>query len=355
MKISFITSTLHSGGSERVMSLLANSFANRGNEVEIICLNKHLVFYPIDEKVKVWFAEEETRSRSIMKKMVWLRRHVKERKPDVVIAFMLEVFCATLASLIGMRVPVVSSERIDPHFFGRAKGFLRWVLLRRTAHLVVQTERIKEFYSPRLQARTTIIRNPVTGKVFSLPEVDKENRIIAVGRLAYQKNYPMMFRAFRKVSEHFPQYKLCVYGDGPQRSEIEAGIAAIGMEDKIVLAGKSDKIIEEMNRSKLFVMSSDYEGMSNALLEAICVGLPVISTDVSGASDLIEQGINGFVTPIGDEEAFSLALEKLLGDEKLMYTMGENNRRKAGDFREDRIVDQWASLITHVVEGGERV
>ena len=95
--------------------------------------------------------------------------------------------------------------------------------------------------------------------------------------------------------------------------------------------------------------------MSNALLEAICVGLPVISTDVSGASDLIEQGINGFVTPIGDEEAFSLALEKLLGDEKLMYTMGENNRRKAGDFREDRIVDQWASLITHVVEGGERV
>lgn len=350
MKLTFVTSTLHAGGSERVMSLLANTFDKRGYEVEIICINKHLVFYPIKDDVKVWFAEDEVKSTSILKKMMWLRKHVKKEKPDVVIAFMLEVFCVTLASLIGINIPVISSERIDPHFFGKAKGFLRWVLLRRTAHLVVQTERIKEFYSPKLQARTTIIKNPVTEKVFELKPVAKENRMIAVGRLAYQKNYPMMFRAFAHVHQDFPDFKLFVYGDGPQKDEICDEIRQLGMGDYIILAGKSDHIIDEMNRSRLFVMSSDYEGMSNALLEAICVGLPVLSTDVSGAKDLIENGKNGYVVPVGDEAAFTVALKQMLSSADMMETMGQNSKSKAPEFKEEKIVEQWEYVINDVVK-----
>lgn len=350
MKLTFVTSTLHAGGSERVMSLLANTFQKRGYEVEIICINKHLVFYPINDGVKVWFAEDEVRSTSILKKMVWLRNHVKSEQPDVVIAFMLEVFCVTLASLIGVNIPVISSERIDPHFFGKAKGFLRWVLLRRTAHLVVQTQRIKEFYSPQLQARTTIIKNPVTEKVFELPLVKKENHIIAVGRLAYQKNYPMMFRAFAQVHQCYPDYKLFVYGDGPQKDEIHAVIRQLGMEDSIILAGKSDHIVDEMNRSRLFVMSSDYEGMSNALLEAVCVGLPALSTDVSGAKDLIEDGKNGYVVPVGDEAAFAAALKKILSSEDKMVEMGRNSKAMAPNFKEEKIVEQWEKVIKEVVK-----
>ena len=345
MKLTFVTSTLHAGGSERVMSLLANTFAQRGYEVEIICINKHLVFYPIDDKVKVWFAEDEVRSTFILKKMGWMRRHIKQECPDVVIAFMLEVYCVTLASLIGIHVPVISSERVDPHFFGKAKGLLRWLLLRRTTHLVVQTERIKEFYSRKIQERTTIIKNPVTEKVFSLQPVEKENRIIAVGRLAYQKNYPMMFRAFAHVHQLYPQYQLVVYGDGPQKEEIRAEITKLKMEEHIVLAGKSDHIVEEMKGSRLFVMSSDYEGMSNALLEAVCVGLPVLSTDVSGARDLICDGKNGFVVPVGDEAAFTSALKQLLLSPEKMEEMGKYSRAMAPEFQEEKIVDQWEKLI----------
>ena len=135
------------------MSLLANSLSDRGYEVEIVCINKHIVFYPLRDKVKVWFAEDEVGA-SIFKKAIWLRKHVTATKPDVVIAFMLDVFCLTLAALIGIKIPVISSERIDPHFFGKAKGFLRWLLLRRTTHLVVQTQQIKAFYSKKLQARS---------------------------------------------------------------------------------------------------------------------------------------------------------------------------------------------------------
>lgn len=349
MKLTFVTSTLHAGGSERVMSLLANNFNKRGHDVEIICFNKHIVFYPIDEGVKVWHAEDEVKSPSIMQKMVWLRKHTKNRKPDVVVAFMLEVYCVTLASLIGVKIPVVSSERIDPHFFGKAKGFLRWLLLRRTDHLVVQTERIKEFYSPKIQARTTIIKNPVTDKVFRLQHVEKEDRIIAVGRLAYQKNYPMMFRAFTHVHRDFPQYKLIVYGDGPQKEEIRAEIKTLGMENIIILAGKSDHIVDEMNKSRLFVMSSDYEGMSNALLEAICVGLPALSTDVSGAKDLIKEGVNGYVVPVDDEAAFTGALKRLLSSPDLMMEMGIKSKAMASNFEEENIVDQWEYVIKNVV------
>lgn len=349
MKLTFVTSTLHAGGSERVMSLLANTFAQKGYEVEIVCINKHLVFYPIDEKVKVWFAEDEVKSPSILKKVFWLRNHIKNDRPNVVIAFMLEVYCVTLASLIGVSVPVISSERIDPHFFGRAKGLLRWLLLRRTTHLVVQTVRIKDFYSAKLQSRTTIIPNPVTDKVFSLTPTLKQKRIIAVGRLAYQKNYPMMFRAFAKVHHDFPDWQLVVYGNGPQKDEIRGVIERLGMEGHIILAGKSDHVVEEMNKSSLFVMSSDYEGMSNALLEAVCVGLPVISTDVSGARDLITEGVNGYIVPVGNERALTLALSSMLSSPEKMDEMGRQSKALAPRFREEQIVGQWEELIKKVV------
>ena len=220
MKITFVTSTLHSGGSERVMALLANSLSERGYDVEIICINKHIVFYPIQENVRISFAEDEVGA-SYLKKTRWLRNHIKTEKPDVVIAFMLEVYCMTLFALIDVDIPVISSERIDPHFFGKAKGFMRWALLRRTTHLVVQTQQIKSFYSKALQKRTTIIPNPVTDKVFDIQPVEKLERLIAVGRLAYQKNYPMMFEAFKRLMDEFPSHSLVIYGDGPRRQSLQ--------------------------------------------------------------------------------------------------------------------------------------
>ena len=349
MKISFVTSTLHSGGSERVMALLANSLSERGYDVEIVCINKHLVFYPIHEDVCIFFVEDVV-GKSYLKKTKWLRKHIITEKPDVVIAFMLEVYCMTLFALIGVDVPVISSERIDPHFFGKAKGFMRWVLLRRTTHLVVQTQQIESFYSEALQKRTTIIPNPVTDKVFNLKPAKKQDRLIAVGRLAYQKNYPMMFEAFKMLMNEFPSYSLVIYGDGPQREELESLIASSKLQERVLLAGKTEKIIEEMNNSRVFLMTSDYEGMSNAMLEALCVGLPIITTDVSGAKDLVEDGVNGFVTKPRDVGEFTEAIRKVLADKELMKRMEVNNKNKAKVYQKDHIVDQWESLIHQIVK-----
>lgn len=347
MNITFITSTLHAGGSERVMSLLANGLSERGHKVEIICINKHIVYYPINKDVELTFAEDII-GKSIIKKTLWLRQYVKKKKTDIVIAFMLEIYCLTLTALIGIKVPIISSERVDPHFFGKAKGFLRWLLLRRTTHLVVQTRQIKSFFSEKLQRKTTIIPNPVTEKVYEILPSEKEKKLIAVGRLAYQKNYTMLLDVMKNIIPDFPDYHLFIYGEGPERDVYEREIAEKGLKEFVFMPGKTEHILEEMNSSDIFVMTSDFEGMSNAMLEAICIGLPVVTTNVSGAKDLIEDGINGYIVEKGDTDGFTYALRKLLSNENLRIKMGNANRNKAQDFKINKIVDQWESLIKKV-------
>ena len=343
MDILFVTATLTSGGSERVMSLLANQLAERGHRVEIVNLNKHIIFYPIHKDVHLSFAEDEVGS-SIVRKIGWLRKYVKTKKPDVVIPFMEAVYCVTLLALIGVTVPVISSERIDP-----------------TTHLVVQTKDIKAFYPKFIQKKTTIIYNPVSETVFHLQEEPKENTIISVGKLDEQKNQKLLINAFASIAEDFPDWKLVIYGEGPERDFLESLVSSLfakthqqavksQVSRRILLPGRCETVIEEMNKAKVFAFSSDFEGMSNAILEAVCVGLPVVTTNVSGAAELVKNGEGGFVVPIRDEKALAEALRKILQDENLREKMMRTNKARAKEFKQDMIVNQWEELIKKIVD-----
>lgn len=350
MKLSVVTATLTSGGSERVISLLANALCAKGHEVTIICLNKHIVYYPIDSKVKVVFAEEEIKSTSILKKIKWFRGYVKESKPDVVVPFMEAVYCVTLLALIGVGVPVVSSERIDPRRSPFVRNILRRIFLPLTTHLVVQTQDIKNFYPDFIRKKTSVIYNPVSENVFSIPIVEKKNSIISVGRLYKQKNQQMLIHAFKEVADAYPDYKLVIYGEGPLRKELETTIEELHLAGRVLLPGVTDNVIEKLNESKLFCLTSDYEGMSNALIEAMCVGLPVITTQVSGVEELIESGRNGETVEIGDTTSFSKAMNTLLADEETMKKYGEANKQMAALFKTENIVEQWELLLAKVKE-----
>ena len=388
MQICFVTSTLTSGGSERVMSLLANQLAKRGHKVEIVNLNQHIVFYPIDEHIKLSFAEDEIGG-SILKKILWLRKHVKVEKPDVVVPFMEAVYCVTLLALIGLKVPVISSERIDPRYSPHLRNILRRIFLPLTTHLVVQTEDIKAFYPKFIQKKSSIIYNPISETVFHLQEEPKQDVIINVGKLDEQKNQQLLIRAFARIADEFPEWKLVIYGEGPERRALEKLIASLNENDsylntkvteelmvngeglmvngdwlmvngerlmvnddrlkissRILLPGRSEKVIEEMNRAKVFAFSSDYEGMSNAIMEAVCVGLPIVTTNVSGAAELVKDGEGGFVVPIRDEKKLAETLHKLLSDEELREKMAKHNKATAPQFKLDRIVDQWENLLS---------
>ena len=355
MKIIFVTATLTSGGSERVMSLVANLLAERGHQVEIVNLNKHIVFYPIHEKVKLSFTEDEVGS-SIVKKICWLRKHVKNENPDVVIPFMEAVYCVTLLALIGIKVPVISSERIDPRKSPFIRNILRRIFLPLTTHLVVQTQDIKAFYPKFIQKKTSIIYNPVSKTVFHLQDEPKENTIISVGKLDGQKNQKLLINAFASIAEFFPDWKLVIYGEGRERESLESLVSSLfakthqqavksQVSRRILLPGRCETVIEEMNKAKVFAFSSDFEGMSNAILEAVCVGLPVVTTNVSGAAELVKDGEGGFVVPIRDGKALADSLKTLLKDESLMQRMARHNKATAKNFKLDMIVDQWESLI----------
>lgn len=348
LKITFVTATLTSGGSERVMSIVANKMQERGYEVEIVCLNDQIVFYPINEGIKITHVEVESGTKSLPKKLWWFRKYIKQTQPDVVVAFMVSVYTVTLLALMGVKIPVISSVRNDPAYSNLRKKITRKILLPRSAHVVVQTQQIKQFFNKNIQKMTTVIYNPVNEKVFELQPIEKENRIISVGRLYLQKDQKMMIEAFAKVSEKFPQWSLVIFGEGPEREALELLVERLKVKDKVSLPGRSENIIDELNKSKVFCLSSIYEGMSNALVEAICVGLPIVTTKVSGTEELIQDGENGFTVNIGDTDAMATALTKLLGDEGLQKQFAENNKAQASKFETDAIVDQWEEVILKV-------
>ena len=356
MTITFLLASLGSGGAERVVSLLVNKMVERGHQVEIICLKFNDIYYQTDSRVKVTLAMQQTKNR--LTELFWLRKYVKKQKPDVVIPFTEGVYCFTILSLLGTGIPIIASERLDPAAMSPARKLLKSLLLPYADWLVVQTQSIKDYFPKSIQKKTSIIYNPVVADVFR--EIDngqlkienegKLNRIISVGRLYPQKNQEMMIRAFAKVADEFPDWQLVIYGEGPLRESLESIVESLEMQGRVLLPGRTEHVIEELRKSKIFCMSSDYEGMSNSMIEAICVGLPIISTKVSGTEELIKDGKNGFIVNKGDEDSFASKIKYLCENGKQRLLIGNRNHCLAKTFQIDTIVNEWEHLITSIIK-----
>ena len=388
MRVSFVTANLGSGGAERVISLLANQFCLRGHEVEIIFFRDRLIFYELDERVKVVISGEECHSDAMWRKMLWLRKYIKTTKPDVVVPFRVSVYCTTILSLFGTNTPIVASERIDPHIPDSYWTVLRKLLLPFVKHLVVQTSYIKSYYPKFIQKKTSVIPNPVREEAFENPRMDsrvqsskrkradsydhsghdfchnsskqtsltdlvapkiqssKQNRIISVARLAPQKNQKMVIEAFAKVADEFPDWQLVIFGEGPLRSSLELLVKSLQLDGRVLLPGRTEHVIEELRKSKFFCLSSDYEGMSNSMLEAVCVGLPVISTKVSGSEDLVNDGVDGFLIDMNDVDGMAEAMGKVMSDGQLMNKMSQINKKKAGLYQLEKITVLWERALS---------
>ena len=352
MNILFTLASLGSGGAERVVTLLANRMNAMGHQVGIICLKYDDVYYKTDEGVTVKMAEHLGHS---LPELFWLRKYIRQEKPDVVIAFTEGVYCFTIAALLGTQIPVIASERLDPSAMTWKRNLLKRLLLPYADWLVVQTRTIKEYFPKRIQKKTSVIFNPVSLTPSPSPKgeengksEEKMNRIISVARLFPQKNQEMMIRAFAKIAKKYLDWELVIYGEGPLRDKFEDLVSSLNLQEKVLLPGRTDSVIEKLQKSKIFCLSSDYEGMSNSMIEAICVGLPVVSTKVSGTDELILDGVNGLLVNIGDEQGMTDALERLIQDDELMRQMGEANRKKASLFQIDNIVNEWMELINRV-------
>ena len=350
MKIVFLLASLGSGGAERVVSLLANKMVERGHQVEIICLKVNDVYYQTDSRVKVTLAMEQTQNR--LTEIFWLRKYLKQQNPDVVIPFTEGVYCFTILSLLGTGIPIIASERLDPAAMSKTRKILKRLLLPYADWLVVQTQSIKDYFPKSIQKKTSIIYNPVNDESLSPTLPSREgrlNRIISVGRLYPQKNQAMMIRAFAKVADEFPDWQLVIYGEGPLRAELEFLVSSFKLQNRVFLPGRTEHVIEELRKSKIFCMSSDYEGMSNAMIEAICVGLPIVTTNVSGVNELVVDGENGFIVPCKNAIAMSNAIKAIIENKYMMESFSIKSKGKSSIFKLDFIVNQWEQLIRNSV------
>lgn len=358
-KIAFHLNSLQQGGAERVVSNLANRFAKEGYEVVIATEWYGTDEFALDQKVRRVHVgltkEDENRSRiSKMLRRIWyLRRFMKKEKPDVVVAFTRGVLYRALAAGIGTGIPVVISVRTDPvgHYDKKADKLRIPLLFPHAAGCVFQTEGAKAFFAPYLQENSKIILNPLNPKYVGVPEPAVRTKdIVQSGRLVDFKNQPMLIRAFLKVHEKHPDYTLKIYGpdskDGTKEI-LESIIHENYAEDFVKLMGGSNTLEKDLADAALYAFSSDWEGLPNALMEAMALGLPVVSTDCpcGGPKTLIEDGVNGLLVPIMDEKAMTDGILRLIEDRELAERLGREARKISERANEDAVFEQWQTYL----------
>ena len=358
-KIAFHLNSLQQGGAERVVSNLANRFAKEGYEVVIATEWYGTDEFALDQKVRRVHVgltkEDENRSRiSKMLRRIWyLRRFMKKEKPDVVVAFTRGVLYRALAAGIGTGIPVVISVRTDPvgHYDKKADKLRIPLLFPHAAGCVFQTEGAKAFFAPYLQENSRIILNPLNPKYVGVPEpAVRTKNVVQSGRLVDFKNQPMLIRAFLKVHEKHPDYTLKIYGpdskDGTKEI-LESIIHENHAEDFVKLMGGSNTLEKDLADAALYAFSSDWEGLPNALMEAMALGLPVVSTDCpcGGPKTLIEDGVNGLLVPIMDEKAMTDGILRLIEDRELAERLRREARKISERANEDAVFEQWQTYL----------
>ena len=346
-KTMFFVSSLDDGGAQRVISILASRMVQKGMDVEIVTYLDAPVLYPIHSEVKITCVQKETEKKSLISNLLWLRSYFKENA-EIVLSFLAPFNMIALVATMGLRVPIVVADRNDPAKVpgNKVLRIARDILYVFADQVVVQTEANKAYFKV-LSKKTTVIYNPVDLKEYTglALKSEKDKIIVSAGRLMPQKNQKMLIDAFSAIMKKFPEYQLVIYGEGSYREELESYVKALKLEERIFMPGSVTDLYDKMKSAELFVLSSDYEGMPNALIEAMCLGLPVISTKVSGATDLINHGKNGLLTEVGDKKEMENAMEQMLSDENLREQMAIEAVQLAEMLRTDEILKQWQEII----------
>lgn len=348
----FFIGTMRNGGAERVISILASRMAEQGMDTEILMYYDKPVFYEISPKVKLTVVEKESGTKSKGKNLFWIRKYFKEHA-KVVISFLAPFNIMAIAANLGSGTPIIVADRNDPTKVP-TKFVIRKVrdfLYRFADGIVVQTQKNKAYFSKAVQKKSIVIYNPVDLKEYSgiALRTPKEKKIVTAGRLMPQKNQKMMIRAFAEVLKMHSEYELVIYGDGPIEEELRKLTEQLGITEHVLMPGNVKDLHDRIKSAEIFVLSSDYEGMPNALIEAMCLGLPSISTKVSGATDLINHKSNGMLVDLDDQEGLTEAILRLIEDQELTKVIAKNAVKLNEDLELSKIMDQWIAFIKTVL------
>ena len=353
----FYINAINGGGAERVIIQLAHHFANEGYRSVLVTsfIDEGKEYDVPDNVTRISIEREEikqSRLRRNITRIKALRRFIKQEKPVAIISFMAEPNFRSLIATIGLNTKRIISVRNDPNreysgIIGRLTGKH---VLPIADGCVFQTEDAKAWFPEKLQKKSKVILNDVKEEFFDIQRNQTQN-VISVGRLSQQKNHALLIDAFASIADRHPNQRLLIYGAGALEEVLRKHIEKLGLDGRIVLMGPTNDVGEVLSKARVFVLSSDYEGMPNCLMEALAAGVPCVSTDCpcGGPKALIKDGENGLLVPIKDKEAMAEAIDRLLSNDDYAEKLGKKAKDAARQFHPEIIFSQWKTYIEEII------
>lgn len=361
--IIFVTVSMGGGGTERVISILANHYCKQNIPVTILLIADNRVEYELDKKIRVVNVSEATGGSLTgrVKRVCAIRKYLEMDPQARVIAMGTVTAMFTLLAGIGLKCDVVISERNDPNRLNHKPisnmaKFLRNLLYCRAKAIVLQTEDVKRCFPEYLVKKSVVIPNPLS---HDLPDVnlnvERKKTVITAGRLTTQKNHRLLIDAFYEFYKTHPDYKLMIYGKGELEEELRSYIAKIGMDGKITICGFCNDLYTELQTNGIYVSSSDWEGISNSLIEALAFGIPTIATDcpVGGSRMFIQDGENGILIPVGDKESLINGLIRISENSRMATCFAEKSVKIRELLSVENIAQQWQRVASGNLGDGD--
>lgn len=357
------------GGSERVVSTMANYWAQHGNAISIVTLRGgEDDFYPLSANIaRIDLRNARASAHPVqalfgnLSRISALRDAILKLQPDAIISFTTRINVITLLAARGLQIPVLVSERCDP---SQLKLPWIWKKLRRhiypfAQHVVLQCRQALQNSGGMLgDSRFTVIANPVVEANLNRAEHEELNLrtqvglashsriLMGLGRFEVQKGFDLLIQAFARVSENRPDWKLVLVGDGSQSSELEKLVELHQLQGRVHMPGRVQRSSDWLRLADIFVFPSRFEGFPNALLEAMACSLPVISFDCpSGPGEIIEHGRNGMLVKTIDEKALAESMAVLMDDAELRRKLAAQARDVLQRFSVSRIMGLWGSIL----------
>ncbi|MGU8265166.1 glycosyltransferase [Clostridium perfringens] len=350
-EITFVIGYLGIGGAERVISVLANEFTKRGIKVNIIATNEPDIVYKLDKRINYYYLKCNSKKKvlRIFERAIKLRRKLREIKGKKVVAFLNRPIILTILATRFTDKKLYFSERNNPYMEPTSKleRFFRDISYKFGEKIIFQTEDAKKYFKEDIRNKGIIIPNPIK---LDLPKPftgERKKIIVSVCRLNQQKNIKMLIDAYVLLEKIHPEYEVIVYGEGELREELEMYVSRLGLKDKIKFPGFEKDVHSKIIDCAMYVSSSNYEGISNSMIEALGIGLPTIVTDcpIGGARTTIKNGENGLLVSVGDEKQLYEAMKKVIEDKEFAKKISKSSIKIKDDLDPKNIASIWLKAI----------
>jgi len=360
LRLAFVLSALQAGGAERIVADLSRAAVDRGWSVTILTFDApdDPIYHSLDPRVELLRLALPSGGRAprallrVGRRIRVLRRALRTGQFDVVMSFLTKINVLTLLAGRGLAVPIIVSERNNPERQNAHPlwNFILGRLYPRAAAIVMQTERSKAGLGARARERAVVIPNPARTPDF-LPDPAAAPTIAAVGRLTHQKGFDLLIAAFAQIADRYPDWRLQIWGEGPDRGVLEAQVGALGLEGRVILPGISKRPGSWIVSTTIFVLSSRYEGWPNVLAEALGAGLPAVAFDCDfGPAELIVTGDNGVLVEAEDICTLAYTISQLIDCPDVRRQLGEKARLSMSRY-DARLIEERCLLL---IEGCAR-